>query len=167
MATAKKAKIVKEAKPVEVAPKGEAKLTAKQELFCQEYLIDLNATQAAIRAGYSENTAGSIGGENLKKPEIASRVKELMAARIEKTGVSQEWVLMRLVEISDRCVQAKPVQEWDYAEGCFKNTGEYEFDSSGANKATELIGKHLGMFKDKIELSGELAVKQITGMNVQ
>lgn len=160
--TAKKAKGEKEPKPA-----GEAKLTAKQELFCQEYLVDLNATQAAIRAGYSEATAKEQGSRMFTNVNISSRVKELMAARIEKTGVTQEWVLMRLVEISDRCVQAKPVQEWDYDAKCFKNTGEFEFDSSGANKATELIGKHLGMFKEKLEVSGELAVKQITGMKVQ
>lgn len=125
------------------------KLTDKQEMFCQEYLVDLNATQAAIRAGYSEKTAGQIGEQNLKKLEIASRVKELMDDRLEKINVSQDWVLLRLIEISDRCTQAKPVQEWDYVEKKFKNTGEYEFDSNGAIKATELIGKHIGMFDKK------------------
>ena len=58
-----------------------AKLTPKQARFCEEYLVDLNATQAAIRAGYSVESAGSIGSENLTKPEIRARIETAMAER--------------------------------------------------------------------------------------
>ena len=78
-----------------------AKLTKKQELFCREYLIDLNATQAAIRASYSKNTAGSIGGENMQKPEIQARLQELMNERNESTKTDSEYVLKRLREIDE------------------------------------------------------------------
>lgn len=129
-----------------------AKLTAKQELFCQEYIIDLNATQAAIRAGYSERTAYSQGQRLLKKVEVLARVKELKSKRAEKLELDAYWVLKRLKDISDRSMQAEPVMEFDRESGEMVETGEYAFDSNGANKATELIGKHIGMFDPKIKL---------------
>ncbi|MGL4833094.1 MAG: terminase small subunit, partial [Shewanella sp.] len=65
----------------------------KQARFVQEYLIDLNATQAAIRAGYSEKTAGEMGYENLNKPHIMEAVQKAQAERAYKTGIDAEWVL--------------------------------------------------------------------------
>nr|WP_077623830.1 terminase small subunit [Sediminibacillus massiliensis] len=129
-----------------------AKLTAKQELFCQEYIIDLNATQAAIRAGYSEKTARQTAARLLTKANISARVKELKDKRAEKLELDAYWVLKRLKDISDRSMQAEPVETWDPALGEMVPTGEYQFDSNGANKATELIGKHIGMFDPKLQL---------------
>lgn len=133
-------------------------LTDKQEKFCQEYLIDLNGTQAAIRAGYSEDTAQEIASQNLSKLIIQNRVSELKKGLSEKTGITQEWVLNRFKEISDRCVQAVPVMRFDSVSKQMvqateedPETGEmvglWTFDSSGANKATEMLGKHLGFFE--------------------
>lgn len=131
-------------------------LTDKQEKFCQEYLIDCNATQAAIRAGYSEKTSYSIGEENLRKPEIQKRLSEIRKPLEEKTGITQEWVLKRFKEISDRCMTAIPVMVYDPESKSMvqklddEGNGVWEFDSSGANKSTEMIGRHLGFFeKDK------------------
>lgn len=95
-------------------------LNAKQELFCQEYLVDLNATKAAIRAGYSENSAAAQGCENLTKPNIATRIAELKAARVESVGIDAEYVLKRLVEIDQMDVldillpngEIKPIKDW-------------------------------------------------------
>ncbi len=120
-------------------------LTDKQEKFCQEYLIDLNGTQAAIRAGYSQKTANEIAAENLTKPSIINRLNELRKPLEEKTAVSQEWVRKRFKEISDRCMTAEPVMIYDGEN--WVESGEYKFDSSGANKATEMLGKHLGFFE--------------------
>jgi len=83
-----------------------AKLTDKQELFCKEYLIDLNATQAAIRAGYSENTAQIIGSENLSKPLIAKKIAELKAKRAERVEIKADDIarqldIMRRANISE------------------------------------------------------------------
>lgn len=134
-------------------------LTEKMVRFCNEYLIDLNATQAAIRAGYSEQTAYSIGSENLTKPEIQAyldvRRNEIQA----KLELSQEWVLKRLKDISDRSMQAVPVMQFNHEAKCMEQAtdgegnGIWEYDSSGANKATELIGKHLGMFVNKVDVT--------------
>lgn len=134
------------------------KLTEKQQRFIDEYLVDLNATQAAIRAGYSEKTAYSQGQRLLKNVEISSRIEELKKHRADRLNLDAYWVLKRLMEISDRAMQAEPVMQWDYEEQQLVPSGEYQFDSSGANKATELIGKHLGMFKETIKHEGTMNV---------
>lgn len=128
-------------------------LTEKMIRFCNEYLIDLNATQAAIRAGYPEGSAGSIGSENLQKPDIQAYLEVRRREIQTRLELNQDWVLMRLKQVSDRSMQAEPVLKWDYDEKKFVETGEYQFDSAGANKATELIGKHLGMFVNKVDVT--------------
>ena len=126
-----------------------AKLNAKQVRFCEEYLIDLNATQAAIRSGYSEKTAKEIGCENLTKPNIASYIAELKAERSAETKIDAAWVLSRLQRVHDRCMQEEAVTDREGGA-----TGEYKFEHSGANRALELIGKHTQVqaFKEVVEV---------------
>ncbi|HDU8021399.1 terminase small subunit [Cronobacter sakazakii] len=95
-------------------------LTGKQEMFCREYLIDLNATQAAIRAGYSVKTANRTASENLSKPDIQNRIAELKNKRNEDVGINAAYVLQRLVEIDQMDVadilnddgSLKAVSQW-------------------------------------------------------
>ncbi|MFP3322080.1 terminase small subunit [Planococcus sp. SIMBA_160] len=134
------------------------KFTAKQQMFIDEYLVDLNGTQAAIRAGYSEKTARTTAAKLLAKGNIRARIEELKKTRADRLELDAYWVLKRLMDISDRAMQQEPVMEFDYVEQRLVPTGEYQFDSSGANKATELIGKHLGMFKETVKHEGELNV---------
>lgn len=96
------------------------KLTAKQEMFCLEYLIDLNATQAAIRAGYSEKTAKEISCENLTKPNIQQRIQGLKAKRADSVAVDAKYVLKRLkqideldvLDILDNTGNVKAIRDW-------------------------------------------------------
>jgi len=104
------------------------KLTAKQSLFVQEYLTDFNATDSAIKAGYSEKTAYSIGCENLKKPEIQKAIQEATDKRIERTKITQDSVLKNI-----EALRAK---------------AEEENQLSVAARCLELQGKHLRMFVD-------------------
>ena len=138
----------------------EKPLTDKQELFCQEYLIDLNGTQAAIRAGYSEKTAAVIASENLIKPDIAARLKELMLERTESLEITTEYVLKTIVDTIERCKQAKPVKrsngELVYVEtDDGKMVPAYTFDSGAVLKGAELLGRYRKMFSDKVELTGK------------
>lgn len=126
-----------------------AKLTDKQELFCTEYMIDLNATQAAIRAGYSESTARQIASQNLAKVNVADRVAELKADISARVLVDADYVVKGLLAVHERCMQAEAVTDKDGG-----TTGEYKFEHSGANRSLELLGKHLGLFVDKKEISG-------------
>lgn len=127
-----------------------AKLNDKQRLFVEEYLKDLNATQAAIRAGYSAKRADAIGYENLRKPEIKSAIQEAMKAREKRTEITQDYVLTTIRNTIERCSQAEPVLD---KEG--NPTGEYRFDATSVLKGSELLGKHLGLFKEKMELTGK------------
>ena len=121
----------------------ERELAPKQAAFVQEYLIDLNATQAAIRAGYSEKTAYSQGERLLSNVEVRAAINAAQTNRAIKTELNAEWVLTRLQQIADICM---------------KEDDRGRIDSAGANKATELIGKHLALFTDKVqtELSGSI-----------
>jgi phage terminase small subunit len=129
-----------------MADNKEIGLTDKQERFCQEYLIDLNGAQAAIRAGYSENSAKEEASRLLTKANVKGRIKELQEQISLRLEITQDWVLKRFKDISDRCMTAEPVMIRD-EEGNLVESGEYRFDSNGANKATENIAKHLGFFE--------------------
>ena len=111
-----------------------ANLTPKQQRFVEEYLIDLNATQSAIRAGYSEKTAKEIGNENLTKPNIAKAIAEAQEKLSNKAQVTVEMVVQGLLneakDLSEGSTQSARVSAWAH------------------------LGKHLGMFKDKIEHTG-------------
>ena len=127
-----------------------ANLTAKQQVFVNEYLIDLNATQAAIRAGYSVKTADVIGCENLGKPYIQEAIQKSMDKRASKVAITADNVLQSILDIRGRCMNAEPVMA--RVGGEVEESGEWKFDASNALKANELLGKHLKLFTDKIEL---------------
>lgn len=148
-------------------------MTQKQKRFIEEYLIDLNATQAAIRAGYSPDTAQQTGSENLSKPVIRAQIDRAMAERSKRTGVNAERVIQELAKIAfvnaAEVIDPKTatVKEDALPEDTaaiqsvkvktFGEDGlEREIKMADKLKALELLGKHLGMFKDKIELSGGL-----------
>jgi phage terminase small subunit len=124
-------------------------LTPKQQRFVDEYLIDLNATQAAIRAGYAKRRANCMGFENLRKPEIATAIQAGMAKRAKRTEITQDYVLKTIRDTIERCAQAEPVLDRDG-----EQTGEYKFDAAAVLRGAELLGKHLKMFTDKTELTG-------------
>jgi len=124
-------------------------LTLKQQRFVDEYLLDLNGTKAAVRAGYSEKTAKSIATENLTKPVIAAAIEEAMNKRAEAVGLRAEYVIKTIISTIERCGQATPVLNKEGAP-----TGEYRFDAGNVLKGCELLGKHLKMFTDKVEVSG-------------
>ena len=144
------------------------KLTAKQQRFCDEYLIDLNATQAAIRAGYSEKTARQMGTENLSKPSIREYIDNRMAEKEAALVADQNEVMKYLsavmrrekcehivVTISEKRTFYAPDENGTMR----KNTVEKEMPQvveipaqlRDANKAAELLGKAYGLYTDKVE----------------
>lgn len=149
-------------------------LTTKQQVFVQEYLIDLNATQAAIRAGYSQKTAEKIGFENLHKPEIEAAIAEALAAREKRTGVTQDRVIRELARIGFSDIRTlfdeggnlrkmadlpdEVAAAVASVEVVTKSLGEGEVEYVhkiklwDKPKALEMIGRHLKMFTDKIEV---------------
>lgn len=154
-------------------------LTEKQQLFCDEYLIDLNATQAAIRAGYSEKTARKIGSENLTKPDIRAYIEKRLAEKEDALIAKQDEVLKYLTSVMRReycehVVVTLSEETTNYvpdAEGKMrKQTVKTEKPEvveiparlADANKAAELLGKRYSLFTDKMEVTGAVPVV-ITG----
>ena len=117
-------------------------MTTKQQLFVDEYLVDLNATQAAIRAGYSEKTARSVGGENLTKPDIAAAIAKAIEARSERTEVTQDRVLEELAVLA-----FAPITDERLA----------QLKISDKLIALDKLAKHLGMFTERVQHSGGIA----------
>lgn len=117
-------------------------MTPKQAAFVDEYLIDLNATQAAIRAGYSAKTAGSYGHENLRKPEVQSAIADRSRARSERTEITQDLVLTDIELIKRDAMR----------EALDKEGNKAMINHAAALKACELQGRHLQMWNDKIAL---------------
>lgn len=129
-----------------------AELSDKQKKFADEYLLTLNASEAYRKAGYTtgnDKAVAASASRLLANAKVKAYIEERQAIMQEKTGINQAWVLNRLKDISDRCMQAIPVMM--KVDGELIESGEYKFDSMGANRSTELIGKHLGMFSDKID----------------
>ncbi len=144
-------------------------MTEKQKRFCEEYLIDCNATQAAIRAGYSAKTAYSIGNENLTKPEIEAYIKEkleeLQSERIADVKEVMEYLtaVMRrektenvVVTISEEKSEYTPDDKGTMRRQTVKIEKpvvvEIPAKLTDANKAAELLGKRYGIFKDNISM---------------
>jgi phage terminase small subunit len=114
-------------------------MTPKQEQFVREYLIDLNATQAAVRAGYSAKTAEQQGSRLLSNVKVSMAVQAAMDARSERTAITSDYVLDGIRTVTERCASA----------------GE-EGNPQAALKGYELLGRHLKMFTDKVEHSGRV-----------
>ena len=138
-------------------------LTPRQKLFVEEYLVDLNATQAAIRAGYSQKTARSIGQENLTKPDIAKAIQEAMDKRAEEVQLTSEDIVRDLMELRDMCMGRKPmavaVKDED---GNIVQADVKKVDTAGANRALELLGKHKAMFVDRKHVEGTGSIMLVT-----
>jgi len=136
------------------------KLTIKQETFVAEYLVDLNATQAAIRAGYSAKNADKIGSELLGKTRVKEKIQERMNQRSERTEITSDYVLKTIQDTIERCAQNQPVLDGQ-GKPVFVTTPDgdiapaYKFDAQAVLKGAELLGKHLKLFTDKTEVTGK------------
>jgi phage terminase small subunit len=173
--------------------KAKPRLTDKQKAFVQEYLIDLNASAAARRAGYSVRTANRIASENLAKPHIQAAIQKAMKEREKRTEITQDKVLQELARIGLADIKdylsyrtaltqvgvdgdGEPVIDYtsiielvpsDDVDGTviqevsLSQKGVFTFKLQDKMKALELLGRHLGLFTDNVNLSGEVGVKVV------
>ena len=147
------------------------KLTDKQKKFVEEYLIDLNATQACIRAGYKPENADKMGSELLGKTRVSEAIANAMAERSRRTGINQDRIVQELariafVKITDvvdsdgeintnasdddlACIESYKVEDSDSVNG---SSSKREVKLASKIKALELLGKHVGMWNDKIQV---------------
>lgn len=139
-------------------------LSAKQARFVAEYLVDLNATQAAIRAGYSEKTAAQVGFENLRKPEVARAIAEAQAARAARTQVDGDQVLRELAQIAffdpadlsgvkspDDVAALPPEVRRAIVGWSWDKHGNFVVKLAPKMTGLELIGRHLSLWNDKLK----------------
>ena len=150
----------------------------KQDMFVEEYLVDLNATQAAIRAGYSVRTASEQASRLLANVKVQTKIAKAMAERSKRTGINQDRVVLELARIAFvnakdiinpedasvrddateddlACIQSVKVKTMSGGKG---SSTEREVKLNDKMKALELLGKHLGMWNDKIDLNVALPV---------
>ena len=153
-------------------------MTAKQERFVEEYLIDLNATQAAIRAGYSPKTANEQGARLLAKVSVQTAISKAQAERSRRTGINQDRVLLELAKVAflnpvdvidmdgatirgeanrddTACIASVKVKTIPTDDGQITEREVKVYDKL---KALELLGKHLGMFTDRVKVDGGVPV---------
>jgi phage terminase small subunit len=153
-------------------------LTKKQKAFVQEYLIDLNATQAAIRAGYSPTSARQIADENMSKPDIKNAIDRAIAERSKRTGINADRIILELAKIAfvnptdvinmdEATVRGEANREDTAAISSVKvkripteagDIVEREVKVYDKIKALELLGKHVGMFTDKFKVEGAIPI---------
>ena len=141
----------------------EKSLTPKQQRFVGEYLVDLNAKQAAIRAGYSAKTAEWIGPQLLGKTHVSAEIQRAIADRSKRTEITQDYVLKTIYETVERCRQAEPVTDKNGEQIVAESqTGDmlpaFVFDAKNVLKGCELLGKHLGVFEKDNEQKGNINV---------
>lgn len=130
----------------------EKRMTAKQRRFCDEYLIDLNATQAAIRAGYSERSANRIGTENMSKPVIKAYITARMAEKDKELIANQDEVLKYLTSVLRGQSRSSVVVVESTGDYCSEaREMEKAPDEKERLKAAELLGKRYGLYTDRIE----------------
>ena len=128
-------------------------LTDQQIQFCNQYLIDLNATQAAKRAGYSEKTARSQGNRLLTNVDVQNYIQKLQQGIAKRNQIAQDEIIQDLIEIKNRCMQNVPVMYFDRVDKEWKHEGAecgeplYKFDSQGATKALDLLSKITGAYE--------------------
>ena len=165
------------------------KLTDKQELFCREYLVDLNATQAAIRAGYSKKTSEQLSYQLLQKTSVQNYIQELKQQRNDRNKIDADYVLKRLVEIDQMDIadiltpsgDFLPIKEWPKTWRTTLSGLNIAIIGSGDSEAImkkikwpdktknlELLGKHVSVqaFKEKNETTVNMADELITEMEV-
>ena len=134
-------------------------LTARQVRFVSEYLVDLNATQAAIRAGYSPSGARAHACRLLMKEDVKDAVSKAMDKRIKRTELCQDEVIEDLRELRDICMGRRAVKIMTIVKNAREGTAEpvevegMMFEPASANRALELLGKHMKMFTDKMDMT--------------
>lgn len=162
------------------------RLTDKMARFALEYLVDLNATDAAIRAGYSPTTAKWQGVKLKANPLVAEEIARLMEERADRTKIDADWVLKRLAEEADADVMdiynedmtLKPIKDWPkiWRQGLVAGVKVMEVGDaalirevklSDRVKRLELIGKHIdvGAFADKVKHEGEVTLTPVINFN--
>lgn len=130
-------------------------LSARQRKFCELYLQGKSATDAYREAYGDKKSAGKSASRLLKNARIIAYMHELRKEQRDRLFLDENLVAVELVDLYRKAAKERPVMKWNPDTHQMEETGEYQFDGRTAAKALELLGKHLGMFVDKNEISGK------------
>lgn len=134
-------------------------MTDKQKRFCDEYLIDCNATQAAIRAGYSEKTAYAIGEQNLRKLELKNYIQKRMEEHASERVATADEVIQYLTSVLRGSSEGEEIVVEGIGDGCSEARTMKKAPSEKERlKAAELLGKRYGLFKENLDVHAESVV---------
>lgn len=128
-----------------MADRAEKHLGEKQKRFVREWLIDMNGTRAAIRAGYSEKSAANTASRLMKDPAVQAYRDELLKAKFDELGITRHSLAVEVWRVYERCSAAEPVMQWDSDLKAYVESGQWQFDAKGCLKA-------LGMLHEMVEL---------------
>lgn len=123
----------------------------KHERFCQEYIIDYNGKAAALRAGYKESNARAQASSLLTNPNILARVRELQQEQSKRLAITADMVLIETLKTYQKCLAPTPVLQRNEKTGKYEEKGIYTFDSKGALRALEMLGKATGLYERKAD----------------
>jgi len=150
----KKAAVDYNAMPIEQIEK---LLNIRQRKFVANlFMPGVSQTEAAAMAGYSPKTAASQATMLLKNPKVSAYRRALAGAIFDSLGLSPAAIALKLHEIYERCMQKEPVMEWDSILHEWVPSGQWKFDSKGATRVLELLGKNVGMFTERVSVSGSI-----------
>lgn len=128
-----------------MADKTERRLGEKQKRFVREWLVDMNGTRAAVRAGYSEKSAANTASRLMKDAAVQAYRDELLKAKFDELGITRHSLAVEVWRVYERCSAAKPVMQWDSDLKAYVESGQWQFDAKGCLKA-------LGMLHEMVEL---------------
>lgn len=145
-------------------------MTPKQERFCQEYVKDYHATNAYVRAGYSENGAAQSASTLLTNPKIHARIVELGQTSAEELGFTKRRILLKLWDVVDKSFEGAPKTDKDGQPVVVTLDGKtitvYDWSPSGTTKALELFMKHAGLLVERHEIGGGIELR-INGVSIE
>ena len=138
-------------------------LNIRQRKFVGYLLDGLSQTEAAIKAGYSAKTAASQATDLLKNPKVSAYRRALAGEVFKRLGLTPDAIALKLYEIFERCMQKKPVMEWDSGSKTWVESGTWQFDAKGATRVLELLGKNTGMFAERVDINGSALRVELIG----
>lgn len=134
-----------------MAEKGQRQLSEKQRRFVREWLIDMNGTRAAIRAGYSEKSAANTASRLMKDPDVQAYRNELLKAKFDELGITRHSLAVEVYEMMQKCKGGTPHMVWNSDTKTYEPDGTWEQNEKGLYKGAELLSRLL----DKMDGAAE------------
>ena len=146
-----------------MAEKGQRQLSEKQRRFVREWLVDMNGTRAAVRAGYSEKSAANTASRLLKDPDVQAYRNELLKAKFDELGITRHSLAVEVYEMMQKCKGGTPHMVWNSDTKTYEPDGTWEQNEKGLYKGAELLSRLLDKMDGAAEEEGADYETMLTG----